>query len=90
MSLTAAVPTSLVLYYNFDQGTSNGANTGLTTVYDLKNATAGTLTNVALASGNTVSKGVGLPGNTAGLVAYYRLNEGSGLTVADATGGDGR
>ena len=26
-----------------------------------------------------------LPGSTAGLVAYYRLNEGSGPTVADAT-----
>ena len=32
------------------------------------------------------AKGVGLPGGTAGLVAYYRLNEGSGLTTADATG----
>ncbi|GAB3574893.1 hypothetical protein GCM10027345_09440 [Hymenobacter daeguensis] len=32
------------------------------------------------------AKGAGLPGSTAGLVAYYRLNEGSGLTAADATG----
>ncbi|MBO2007716.1 LamG-like jellyroll fold domain-containing protein [Hymenobacter negativus] len=32
------------------------------------------------------AKGVGLPGSTPGLVAYYRLNEASGLTAADATG----
>ena len=32
------------------------------------------------------AKGVGLPGSTPGLVAYYRMNEGSGLTTADATG----
>ncbi|WP_162910835.1 LamG-like jellyroll fold domain-containing protein [Hymenobacter oligotrophus] len=32
------------------------------------------------------AKGAGLPGGTAGLVAYYRLNEGSGLSAADATG----
>ncbi|GAA3979908.1 hypothetical protein GCM10022407_26420 [Hymenobacter antarcticus] len=59
-STTAAVPASLVLYYNFDQGTpataSTGDNTGLTTLYDLSNnATPGTLTNFALASGNTTS-----------------------------------
>ncbi|GAA4031654.1 hypothetical protein GCM10022409_14860 [Hymenobacter glaciei] len=35
------------------------------------------------------TKGIGLPGGTAGLVAYYRLNEGSGLTTADATGNAG-
>lgn len=34
----------------------------------------------------SAAKGIGLPGSTAGLVAYYRLNEGSGLTTADATG----
>ncbi|KUG09048.1 hypothetical protein ASU33_19685 [Solirubrum puertoriconensis] len=32
------------------------------------------------------AKGAGLPGGTTGLVAYYRLNEGSALTTADATG----
>ncbi|WP_460502899.1 LamG-like jellyroll fold domain-containing protein, partial [Hymenobacter agri] len=32
------------------------------------------------------AKGIGLPGGTTGLVAYYRLNEGSGLNTADATG----
>ena len=60
VSTTAAVPASLVLYYNFDQGTpataSTGDNTGLTTLYDLSNnATPATLTNFALASGNTTS-----------------------------------
>jgi hypothetical protein len=56
VSTTAAVPGSLVLYYNFDQGTPAGDNTGLTTLYDLSsNATPATLTNFALASGNTSS-----------------------------------
>jgi len=59
VSTTAAVPASLVLYYNFDQGTpattSTGANTGLTTLYDLANATPATLNNFALASGTTTS-----------------------------------
>ena len=32
------------------------------------------------------TKGVGLPGGTAGLVAYYRFSEGNGLTAADGTG----
>ena len=59
-STTAAVPASLVLYYNMDQGTpataSTGANAGLTTLYDLSpNATAATLTNFDLSSGNTSS-----------------------------------
>ena len=34
----------------------------------------------------SAAKGIGLPGGSAGLVAYYRFNEGSGLTAADATG----
>ncbi|MCB2409370.1 LamG-like jellyroll fold domain-containing protein [Hymenobacter lucidus] len=34
----------------------------------------------------SAAKGAGLPGSTAGLMVYYRLNEGSGLTTADATG----
>lgn len=34
----------------------------------------------------SAAKGIGLPGGSAGLVAYYRFNEGSGLTTADATG----
>ncbi|MDB5235873.1 MAG: C-terminal target protein [Hymenobacter sp.] len=32
------------------------------------------------------AKGIGLPGATPGLVAYYRLNEGNGTLVNDATG----
>ena len=55
----AAVPASLVLHYNFDQGTpataSAGNNAGLTTLYDLVAAVPGTLTNFALASGNSTS-----------------------------------
>ena len=34
----------------------------------------------------STTKGIGLPGGSAGLVAYYRFNEGSGTTVSDATG----
>ncbi|MBF9222359.1 LamG-like jellyroll fold domain-containing protein [Hymenobacter ruricola] len=58
-SPNAAVPASLVLHYNLDQGTpatpSTGANAGLTTLYDLANGTPAMLTNFALASGNTAS-----------------------------------
>jgi extracellular elastinolytic metalloproteinase len=59
-STTASVPASLVLYYNFDQGTPATAGTGdnapYTTLYDLSsNATPATLTGFALASGNTSS-----------------------------------
>jgi hypothetical protein len=53
----------LVEYLNFDQGTpataSTGANTGLTTLYDLVSAQPATLTGFALASGNTTSNYVG-------------------------------
>ena len=59
LSTTAAVPASLVLYLNMDQGTpataSTGANAGLTTLYDLASAQPATLTYFALASGNTSS-----------------------------------
>ncbi len=60
VSTGAAVPASLVLYYNFDQGTpatpSTGANTGLTTLYSLASAaTPATLTNFSLTSGSTTS-----------------------------------
>ncbi|QKG55052.1 LamG domain-containing protein [Hymenobacter sp. BRD67] len=34
----------------------------------------------------STAKGIGLPGSTTGLVAYYRLNEGSGTFANDATG----
>ena len=58
-STAAAVPASLVLYYNFDQGTpataSTGNNAGLTTLYDLVSAAPATLTNFTLTSGNTTS-----------------------------------
>jgi hypothetical protein len=60
LSTAAAVPASLALYLNFDQGTpataSTGANAGLTTLYDLSsNATPATLYNFDLSSGNTAS-----------------------------------
>ncbi|GAA4378380.1 hypothetical protein GCM10023186_14870 [Hymenobacter koreensis] len=55
----ASVPASLRLHLNFDQGTpataSTGDNAGLITLYDLVNGYAGTLTNLALTSGNTTS-----------------------------------
>ena len=59
-STAAAVPASLALALNFDQGTpataSTGDNAGLTTLYDLSaNATPATLANFALTSGNTTS-----------------------------------
>ena len=60
VSTTAAVPASLVLYYNLDQGTpataSTGANAPYTTLYDLSStATAATLMGFDLSSGNTSS-----------------------------------
>jgi hypothetical protein len=55
LSTTASVPASLGLYLNFDQGTPAGANTGLTTLYDLVNAQPATLTNFDLGSGNAAS-----------------------------------
>ena len=49
MRSAATVPTTgLVAYFNMDQGTPGGTNTGLNTVYDLANNYAGTLTNFAL------------------------------------------
>ncbi|MGI4833049.1 MAG: LamG-like jellyroll fold domain-containing protein [Janthinobacterium lividum] len=59
----AVVPNAnLVAYYNCDEGTpataSTGANAGTTTLYDISNANNGTLTNFALASGNTTSNWV--------------------------------
>jgi hypothetical protein len=60
LSTAPAVPASLVLYLNMDQGTpataSTGDNAGLTTLYDLSaNATPATLMGFALSSGNTAS-----------------------------------
>ena len=48
-STTPAVPASLQLYYNFDQGTAGGTNTGLTSLTDQSGkGNTGTLTNFAL------------------------------------------
>ena len=48
-STTAAVPASLKAYYNFDQGTAGGTNTGQTTLADQSSTgNTGTLTNFAL------------------------------------------
>jgi hypothetical protein len=53
MLAPATVPTTnLVAYFNMDQGTPGGTNTGLSTGYDLANNYPGTLTNFAL-TGNT-------------------------------------
>jgi hypothetical protein len=43
---------NLVSYYQFNQGINSGANTGLSTIIDMKNENNGTLTNFAL-SGTT-------------------------------------
>ncbi|RYE14352.1 MAG: hypothetical protein EOP51_28305, partial [Sphingobacteriales bacterium] len=46
--------TGLLAYYNFDQGTPAGTNTGLTTLYDkTTNAKNGTLSNFALTGSST-------------------------------------
>jgi hypothetical protein len=58
VNTTAAVPGSLVAYFNFDQGTPGGNNAGLTTVYDLQSTYAGTLSGFALSSGNSTSNWV--------------------------------
>jgi len=53
-STTASVPGSLLVYYNFDNGTAGGTNTGLTTLTNQAGAgNNGTLNNFALATGNT-------------------------------------
>ncbi len=58
-STSAAVPASLLLYYNFDQGTASGNNAGTTILTDQSFKLAdGTLTNFALNSGNTTSNWV--------------------------------
>ncbi|MDB5267267.1 MAG: C-terminal target protein [Hymenobacter sp.] len=55
-STSAAVPASLVAYYNFDQGTASGTNTAVSTLTDQSTTLAdGTLTNFDLTSGNTTS-----------------------------------
>ncbi|MFC6221992.1 FG-GAP-like repeat-containing protein [Hymenobacter artigasi] len=48
LSTAPAVLASLVAYYNFDEGTPAGTNTGLTTLYDVASTNHGTLTNFAL------------------------------------------
>jgi hypothetical protein len=55
LSTTAAVPASLALYLNMDQGTPAGDNTAYPTLYDLAGGTAATLTGFDLSSGNTSS-----------------------------------
>lgn len=48
-STTAAVPTSLTTYYNFDQGMAGGSNTGVTSLTDQSSTSnTGTLNNFAL------------------------------------------
>jgi len=48
-STSSAVPASQVAYYNFDQGTAGGTNTGVTTLPDASgNGRTGTLSNFAL------------------------------------------
>ena len=77
-STSAAVPASLLLYYNFDQGTDSGNNAGYTTLTDQSaSASYGTLTNFNLAIGNTTSN----------WVESYALLQPTGLTAAAVAGG---
>ncbi len=48
VSTTSAVPASLVNYYNFDNGTPGGTNTGITTLIDSKSGYNGTVASFAL------------------------------------------
>jgi len=85
-STDAAVPASLALYYNFDQGTpataSTGDNAGLTTLYDLSpNATPATLTGFALASGNTASNYVASYAMVVPVVITSTARTATGFTV---------
>jgi hypothetical protein len=80
LSTAPAVPTSLALYLNFDQGTpataSTGANAPYTALYDLSsNATLATLTNFDLSSGNPSSN----------YVASYALVVPSALAATSQT-----
>ncbi|MGI4741885.1 MAG: LamG-like jellyroll fold domain-containing protein [Janthinobacterium lividum] len=53
-STTASVPASQVAYYNFDQGTANGTNTGVNTLTNQVGSTnSGSLLNFALAGNSS-------------------------------------
>ncbi|MDQ2769949.1 MAG: fibronectin type III domain-containing protein [Bacteroidota bacterium] len=75
-STSAAVPASLLAYYNFDQGTAGGANAAYTTLADqTASAADGTLLNFSLSSGNTTSN----------WVESYALLQPTGLVVSART-----
>ena len=69
VSTTASVPGNLIAYYNFDNGTAGGTNTGVTTLTDNSGTgNAGTLTNFALTGGTSnwvESYGMVVPAATA-------------------------
>ncbi|GAB3876197.1 hypothetical protein GCM10028824_33470 [Hymenobacter segetis] len=76
-STSAAVPASLLAYYNFDHGTAGGANTAYPTVANqAADAAHGTLTNFNLTSGNTTSN----------WVESYALLQPTGLAVSGRSG----
>ncbi|GAB2854946.1 LamG-like jellyroll fold domain-containing protein [Hymenobacter ruber] len=75
-STSASLPGSLQLYYNFDHGTANGANTAYPTVADQSaNLAHGTLTGFNLTAGNFTSN----------WVESYALLQPTGLAVSART-----
>jgi len=71
----SALPANLVAYYNFDQGTASGTNTGLTTLTDRSNST---LYNAAL-------NNFALSGSNSNYITSYALTVPKALTASSIT-----
>lgn len=84
-AFTCGVPTGLVAYHKFDQGTAGGSNTGLTTSND-ELGNDGTLTNFALtgATSNWVA-GQTLTANPVPIAGMQTLNECNGFSITIGT-----
>jgi hypothetical protein len=87
-STTAAVPGSMVAYFNMDQGTAGGPNAGITSLTNQATTNPGTLTNFAL-TGSTSNWVRSFPTITA--ISPATGNIGSSVSVTgtnllDATG----
>ncbi len=81
----------LVAYYNFNQGTAGGTNTGLTTLNDLAGtAENGTLNNFALTTGTTSNwvdgAGNGVTGTTPQTPAEINVTVGASGSTRDVGG----
>lgn len=86
----ASMPNCLIAYYKFNQGTADGANTGVTTLTDTANNTLenGTLNNFALSgTGSNWTTGAGITQTASAYVTNIPdINlKGNGNSIADGT-----